>query len=116
MNEVLSAFAHPATTFELWSQDIAPEKTQNLGSLTASLWPRNLLGAMYLQFYWLITSAGDLSRCKHCGRFLSYAPPISATGKTRKPRNDKEFCDSRCRQNYHYHARLKPARQGKEKT
>ncbi len=116
MNEVLSAFAHPATTFELWSQDITPEKTQNLGSPTASLWPRNLLGAMYLQFYWLITSAGDLSRCKHRGRFLSYAPPISATGKTRKPRNDKEFCDSRCRQNYHYHARLKLARQGKEKT
>jgi len=63
---------------------------------------------MYLQFFWLITSSGYLSHCRHCGRIISYAPPLSA-GKARKPHKDKEFCDSRCRQNYHYHNRIKPA-------
>jgi hypothetical protein len=79
--------------------------------LTRSWCPANLLGAMYLQFYWLITSSGELSRCKYCGRVISYAPPIPRSGKARKPRSDKEFCDSRCRQNYHYNNRIKPRRQ-----
>ncbi len=80
--------------------------------LTRSWVPSNLLGAMYLQFYWLMTSAGDLSRCKQCKNIISHAPPIASDGQIRKPRTDKEFCDSRCRQNYHYHNRIKPARRG----
>jgi hypothetical protein len=36
--------------------------------LTRSWGARNLLGAMGLQFYWLITSAGELAHCGHCGR------------------------------------------------
>jgi hypothetical protein len=73
---------------------------------------RNLLGAMGLQLYWLLTSSGDLVRCKYCGRTISYVPPIPVgeVYKARKPRKDKEFCDSRCRQNYHYHNRIKPHR------
>jgi hypothetical protein len=77
--------------------------------LNASWGVRNLLGAMYLQFFWLVTSAGELARCKYCGRIISYAPPMPESEK-RKPRKDKEFCDSRCRQNYHYHNRIKPTR------
>lgn len=77
--------------------------------LNASWGVRNLLGAMYLQFFWLVTSAGELARCKHCRRIISYAPPMPESEK-RKPRKDKEFCDSRCRQNYHYHNRIKPTR------
>jgi hypothetical protein len=80
---------------------------------TLSWGVRNLLGAMYLQFYWLISSASELSRCKHCGRIISHAPPmlVGVNRIVRKPRKDKEFCDSRCRQNYHYHHRIKPSRQ-----
>lgn len=80
--------------------------------LNASWGVRNLLGAMYLQFFWLVTSAGELARCKHCARIISYASPVQVEGlhKVRKPRTDKEFCDSRCRQNYHYHNRIKPTR------
>ncbi len=74
---------------------------------------RSLLGAMYLQFYWLLTSAGNLSRCKNCGRIISFAPPIPGKSADRKPRKDKEFCSRRCRQNYHYQNRVKPARKGK---
>ncbi len=82
--------------------------------LTRSWGARNLLGAMGLQFYWLITSAGELAHCEHCGRIISYAPPIPSgdNRKTRKPRTDKKFCNDRCRQNYHYHNRIKPARRG----
>ena len=78
--------------------------------MAPSLRPRNLLGAMYVQFYWLVASAGDLSRCKHCNRIISYASPIPGS-RDRKPRKDKEFCDKRCRQNYHYHNRIKPSPQ-----
>jgi hypothetical protein len=97
-----SPSGEPADYDELWSP----------GLLASSLWPRNLLGAMFLQFFWLITSSGDLSHCRHCGRIISYALPMSA-GRARKPRKDKEFCDSRCRQNYHYHNKIKPRRQSK---
>jgi len=85
---------------ELWSPDV----------LIRSLYPRNLLGAMYLQFYWLITSTGELSRCKQCGKIIPHSPPIPGTGRKRKTHKNKEFCDDRCRQNYHYHNRIKPKR------
>lgn len=71
---------------------------------------RNLEGAMWLQFYWLLTSSGDLSRCKHCNGIISYAW-LMPESSDRKPRKDKEFCDSRCRQNYHYHNRIKPRKE-----
>lgn len=80
--------------------------------LTRSWAPVNLLGAMYLQFYWVMTSSGDLSRCKSCGQIIARTPSVASSGQTRKPRDDKEFCNSRCRQNYHYQNRIKPARQG----
>ena len=86
--------------------------------LNASWGVRNLLGAMYLQFFWLVTSVGELARCKHCGRVISYAPPpvlVREKRKARKPRKDKEFCDSRCRQNYHYHNRIKPERNNEQR-
>ncbi len=82
--------------------------------LTRSWVPVNLLGAMYLQFYWMMTSGGDLSRCKYCDQVISRSPSSTGSGQTRKPRNDKEFCNSRCRQNYHYNNRIKLARKAKK--
>ena len=35
--------------------------------------------------------------------------PLLACDLVRLTRKDKEFCDSRCRQNYHYHNRIKPS-------
>ena len=99
----LSMFAYPSIV------PMGNSGPLTVDQLTSSWAPRNLLGAMYLQFYWLITSASALSRCKHCGRIISYAPPLPQSGK-RKPRKDKVFCDERCRQNHHYHNRVKPAR------
>lgn len=54
----------------------------------------NLLGAMYLQMYWLMTSAGELKRCEHCGRIVLLARPHP---DGRKRRSDKRFCDNACR-------------------
>jgi hypothetical protein len=102
----LAVFAYPAInpTGSLHQQPLL-----TVERLNASWGVRNLLGAMYLQFFWLVTSAGELAHCKYCGGIISYAPPLSES-EGRKPRTDKEFCDSRCRQNYHYHNRIKPTR------
>jgi hypothetical protein len=103
----LSIFAYPSITSQPNAGHLkGPLRPDNL---TSTWRVRNLLGAIYLQFYWLITSTSGLSRCKYCGRIISYAPPMPNSEK-RKPRKDKEFCDSRCRQNYHYHNRIKPTR------
>jgi hypothetical protein len=58
----------------------------------------NLLGAMYLQMYWLIEAGDKLTRCGHCGRVISLARPHP---KGRKRRNDMRYCDDACRQAYH---------------
>jgi hypothetical protein len=66
---------------------------------------------MDLQMYWLVTSFGHLFHCKYCGRVIYFAPstPAGEDRKVRKPCRDKEICDSRCRQHYHYHNRVKSA-------
>ena len=109
-SDVMSEYSYPYLTHrspsgrEALDEKLAPEL------LMPSVRPRNLLGAMYTQFYWLLASGGDLSHCKHCGRIISHASPVLGGGRRRrKPRKDKEFCDSRCRQNYHYHHRIKGA-------
>jgi hypothetical protein len=58
----------------------------------------NLLGAMYLQMWWLIASAGDITRCEFCGRIVSLA---RSHPEGRKRRRDKRFCDDACRQAHH---------------
>jgi hypothetical protein len=99
----LSAFTYPSITSTDGSGPLTPHK------LTSTWRARNLLGALYLQFHWLITSAAELTRCKNCGGIISHAQPNPESGQ-RKPRKDKEFCGSRCRQNYHYQNRVKPDR------
>jgi hypothetical protein len=104
----LGSYTYPriSPTVDYMEQPLTPER------LTASWGVRNLLGAMYLQFYWMITSSGDLSRCKYCGHLISHARPLLGSGE-RKPRADKAFCSERCRHNDYYHNRRKPERQKK---
>jgi hypothetical protein len=59
---------------------------------------KNLLGAMYLQMWWLITSGGNLARCEHCSRLISLS---RSNPEGRKRRRDKRFCDDACRQAHH---------------
>ena len=58
----------------------------------------NLLGAMYLQMYWLIASGANVVRCESCGRIISHARSYPGG---RKSRRDKRFCDDACRQAHH---------------
>lgn len=90
------------TSDELCRQQIAAFPTKagdlNASCLRVSWIFDNLLGAMYLQMYWLMSSAGDLTRCENCGRIISLAR-IYPEG--RKHRRDKRFCDDACRQANH---------------
>lgn len=109
----LSDFAYPAINHESpYTVSLPHCHTGDLFAphrLAASWGFRNLLGAMWLQFFWLITSRAHLKRCPYCNRIISLAPPISpTTGKPRKPRDDKTYCNKQCQQNYHYHNRKKP--------
>ena len=110
VGSALSIFAYPSITSHVGSGPMKGVLSPD--NLTSTWRVRNLLGVIYLQFFWLITSLSELSRCKYCGRIISYAPPMPESNG-RKPRKDKEFCDSRCRQNYHYHNRIKPNRDSK---
>jgi hypothetical protein len=58
----------------------------------------NLLGAAYLQAFWLITSDDELSRCKYCRRIMALSQ-VHMNG--RKQRTDKKFCNAACRQAAH---------------
>lgn len=76
-----------------------------------------LLGAMYLQMYWLL-AAGEksIARCKYCGELISLNRRVSDTegsSRPRKPRQDKQYCDNRCQQRHYYHTKEKFKRQGK---
>jgi hypothetical protein len=107
VGSALSIFAYPSIALQAGT--VRSKGVPGPYKLTSSWGARNLLGVIYLQFSWLITSLGELSRCRHCGRIISHAPPIPNSG-TRKPRKDKAFCGRQCRQNYHYHNHIKPTR------
>ena len=69
-----------------------------------------LEAAMYLQMYWLLAAAGDVTRCRYCGRIISLASPQPGARKTRQ---DKKFCNDACRQRHHYHTKMRPKRLNK---
>jgi hypothetical protein len=66
--------------------------------VTAQWHFKSLLGAMYLQLYWLMAAGSELTRCEYCGRLISLARP---SPESRKRRRDKRFCDDACRQAHH---------------
>lgn len=101
--------SYPPRFSHMPDQDAPPMRPDDLSRGWGA---RNLWGAMGLQFYWLITSGGQLDHCRYCGRVIPHAPPVPGSRplKSRKVRSDKTFCDSRCRQNYHYHSRMKHGR------
>jgi hypothetical protein len=112
---MLEAFTYPYLAFD-YGNPLERLHCTPGPELAAGSWrPRNLLGEMYLQMYHVMISSGKLSKCKYCGGIISYAPPVPGNATSRKPRKDKEFCDSRCRQNYHYDSRIKPERNSEQR-
>jgi len=74
-------------------------------SITGTFWIfDNLLGAMYLQMYWLLLSGADLARCENCG---SPVPLHKQRPGRRKPPKHKRFCNDACRQ-ASYRSKKKP--------
>ena len=85
----------------------------------------NLLGAMWLQMFWLLTSEETPRRCWQCGRVITYEQPDQRmrgmdkndrTGGYRT-RADRHFCKfdehgkrDGCKNRYNYQTRTKPRR------
>jgi hypothetical protein len=74
------------------------EGSSDPAGVTATWDFKSLLGAMYLQMYWLMAAGSELTRCEYCGRIISLARPYP---EGRKRRRDKRFCDDACRQAHH---------------
>jgi hypothetical protein len=77
---------------------VESDKSPDLSTVYTAWDFDNLLGAMYLQMWWLIASAGDITRCEFCGRSISLA---RSHPEGRKHRRDKRFCRDACRQAHH---------------
>jgi hypothetical protein len=72
--------------------------SRDASGVTAGWDFKSLLGAMYLQMYWLMASGSELARCEYCGLLLSLARP---NPEGRKRRSDRRFCGDACRQAHH---------------
>jgi hypothetical protein len=78
---------------------------------------KSLLGAMWLQMMWLMTTTEeDIRRCYWCRRLIDFQhveqpiedpgldPGLTKNARVKyKPRKDKKFCDGRCRAKWNYH-------------
>jgi|SRR5829696_2999447 len=81
---------------------------------------RSLLGAMWIQMWWLYTAdEGEVRHCPLCNRVIAIKQgtppdPLSTKRNARgkyKTRIDKEFCNDNHRAKYHYHHVTKPRRE-----
>lgn len=79
--------------------EMDPEVQPGPSSFSGTQWVfDNLLGAMYLQMYWLFLSGSNLTRCENCGSPI----PLHRTHSShRKPPRHKRFCNDACRQAAH---------------
>ena len=83
---------------------------------------RSLLGAMYLQMMWLMTTASNVKQCKGpgCLNIITYDPPQSPAGLKKgargkyRTRMDKRFCSKNCVQKWRYHNVIKPRQQAEK--
>jgi hypothetical protein len=82
-------------------------RKQEGGSLVLAWRFKNLLGAMWIQMMWLLTSTGKTRRCARqgCTKIITFEPgqPPDDPGLEKnirgkyKTRKDKEFCTDLCR-------------------
>jgi hypothetical protein len=95
VNNAVRTLCHPSLLLSVEPLNIyTPDPTK-----VGTMWTfHDLLGAMYLQMYWLVASGGDVTRCEYCGRMISLA---RSQPQGRKRRRDKRFCNDACRQAHH---------------
>jgi hypothetical protein len=80
---------------------------------------RSLLGAMWLQFFWLLTATGGVRRCQApgCTNVISFEGPVAPPDRTvhndrshgYRKRRDAKTCSDACRQRLHYHNKKRGA-------
>jgi hypothetical protein len=80
----------------------------------------NLLGAMWLQMFWLLTASEEPRRCRNweCDKIIAYKlanQPMQGLRKNDRSggyatRKDRKFCDDKCRNRYNYLTRTIPRR------
>lgn len=66
---------------------------------------RTVLGAMYLQFAWVLRERANVRRCKRCRERIELEPGAreqkgEAGNKVSKPHKNTEFCSRQCRYDY----------------
>jgi hypothetical protein len=71
----------------------------------------NLLGAMWLQMFWLLTASEAPRRCRECGEIIPPEPPNLPPGTKKRGRKKEKFCDKTCDNRYRYRTDIKPRRQ-----
>jgi hypothetical protein len=87
---MVDAFAYPKLTLQPGSS--------RPSALTSGYGFHNLLGAMYLQMYWLV-AAGEkhVTRCRHCGRLINLTARASnRQGAQRKKTTQGHALLQRC--------------------
>jgi hypothetical protein len=128
------AFAATPASTRAWALDAVASETQRkvAGNAYPALYGTvgrfvsgwdfiNLLGAMWLQMFWLLTSSEAPRRCKNweCDRVIAYEQPDQPTRGTEKndrsggykTRIDRMFCSKGCGNRHYYLTRTKPRRQ-----
>ena len=103
---------------EVISEDCYPLLHQEGFEFSQGWGFHTLLGAMYLQMAWLMTAKEEV-RCKWCDRVIAFEQPTISSKdvgqkgyrKPYKTRADKEFCDRRCKDRWHYQNVTKPKRE-----
>ena len=127
-------FTHTPARTRQWALNIVATETQQkvAGNAYPALYGKvgrfisgwsfsNLLGAMWLQMFWLLTASETPRKCRNweCDKIIAYKQPVQPTqGMTKNDRSggystrkDREFCDYKCRNRYNYFTRTKPRRQ-----
>src|SRR5215211_113571 len=123
-------FAHsPPATIRAFALDIVATETQHriagdvypalygkVDKLTAGWSFTSLLGAMWLQMFWLLTATEAPQRCNYCDKIIAYEQPEQPLQGVKRndrsagyrTRRDKGYCDKTCRDRHYYLTVTKP--------
>ena len=80
-SEINSRISEQTSPRLLWDVDSS--------SLITRILPKNLFGAMWLQFALSVERKSEFRQCSHCGKWFELSPSMA--------RSDKQFCSTACR-------------------
>jgi hypothetical protein len=116
--------AQPPTKLRAWALDVVATETQarvagnaypalygEVGRFVQGWSFTNLLGAMWLQMFWLLTATETPRRCLECGEIIPPEQPNQPPGTKKRGRKKEKFCDKTCDNRYRYRTEIKPRRQ-----